>query len=111
MMKRIFVASPWRCFTKAATPFSRHCGFTIIEVSLSLVLLAMSVALSLPSYREMVEKRQSNHGAEQIEMHSHSQGNRLDLTVGNTGQVVLCENNANHTIPPHNTCPDRGVQR
>jgi type IV fimbrial biogenesis protein FimT len=33
---------------------------------LSIVLLAIGTALSLPSYREMVEKRQLTHGAEQI---------------------------------------------
>ncbi|MGH8035385.1 MAG: GspH/FimT family pseudopilin [Lysobacterales bacterium] len=33
---------------------------------MSLVLLAIGAALSLPSYREMVEKRQLTHGAEQI---------------------------------------------
>jgi Tfp pilus assembly protein FimT len=32
----------------------------------SLVLLAVAAALSLPSYRDMIEKRQLTHGAEQI---------------------------------------------
>jgi type IV fimbrial biogenesis protein FimT len=33
---------------------------------ISVVLLAIGAALALPSYREMVEKRQVTHGAEQI---------------------------------------------
>jgi len=44
----------------------RQSGFTISELMMSLVLLAVGAALSIPSYREMVEKRQLTHGAEQI---------------------------------------------
>ena len=45
---------------------SRQLGFSIVEVMMSLVLLAVGTALALPSYHEMVEKRQITHGAEQI---------------------------------------------
>jgi len=45
---------------------SRIAGFTIIELMISLMLLAVAAALSLPSYRDMIEKRQLTHGAEQI---------------------------------------------
>ncbi|HLF31017.1 MAG TPA: GspH/FimT family pseudopilin [Xanthomonadales bacterium] len=55
-----------RPFEKAAAPLPRQAGFTIVELMMSLVLLAIGAALSLPSYREMVEKRQLTHGAEQI---------------------------------------------
>ncbi len=41
-------------------------GFTLIEIMMSIVLLAIGAALALPSYREMVEKRQLTNGAEQI---------------------------------------------
>jgi type IV fimbrial biogenesis protein FimT len=44
----------------------RQTGFTIAELMMSLALLAVGAALSIPSYREMVEKRQLTHGAEQI---------------------------------------------
>ncbi len=44
----------------------RIAGFTIIELMISLLLLAIAAALSLPSYRDMIEKRQLTHGAEQI---------------------------------------------
>ncbi len=66
MKKRIFIDFPWRRYSKAASPLSRQSGFTIIELMMSLVLLAIGTALSLPSYREMMEKRQLTHGAEQI---------------------------------------------
>lgn len=45
---------------------SRNAGFTLIELMISLLLLAVAAALSLPSYRDMIEKRQLTHGAEQI---------------------------------------------
>ena len=65
MMKRNFVVSPlWRSARNPSLVASS--GLTIVEVMLSLVLLAITAALSLPSYREMVEKRQLTHGAEQI---------------------------------------------
>ncbi len=44
----------------------RHRGFTLVEVMMSVVLLAISAALALPSYRDMVEKRQVTNGAEQL---------------------------------------------
>ncbi len=46
--------------------FTNNSGFTIVEAMVSLALLAISAALALPSYRDMVEKRQVTHGAEQI---------------------------------------------
>ena len=55
-------------FASAGTASSnpRQSGFTILELMLSLVLLAIGAALSLPSYRAMIEKRQLTHGAEQV---------------------------------------------
>jgi len=41
-------------------------GFSLIEVMMSLVLLGIGMALALPSYRDMVEKRQVTNGAEQV---------------------------------------------
>jgi type IV fimbrial biogenesis protein FimT len=41
-------------------------GFTIVELMVSLVLLSITLTLALPSYREMVEKRQLTQGAEQV---------------------------------------------
>jgi len=66
MKKRIFALSSLQFIPLAASLRSRQSGFTIVEVMMSLVLLAIGAALSLPSYREMVEKRQLTHGAEQI---------------------------------------------
>jgi type IV fimbrial biogenesis protein FimT len=45
---------------------SRHRGFSILELMMSLVLVAIGTALALPSYRDMVEKRQVTNGAEQV---------------------------------------------
>jgi len=47
-------------------PFFHARGFTMIEVMMSVVLMAIGLALALPSYREMVEKRQVTNGAEQV---------------------------------------------
>jgi len=66
MQKGTFEYSTPRSARGDAVSFSRQSGFTIVEVMMSLVLLAIGAALSLPSYREMVEKRQLTHGAEQI---------------------------------------------
>jgi len=63
MNKRISCAAT-RPFQPALS--SRIAGFTIIELMISLLLLAVAAALSLPSYRDMIEKRQLTHGAEQI---------------------------------------------
>jgi prepilin-type N-terminal cleavage/methylation domain-containing protein len=49
-----------------ALPPVNQSGFSIIELMMSLVLLAIGAALSIPSYRAMVEKRQLTHGGEQI---------------------------------------------
>jgi type IV fimbrial biogenesis protein FimT len=45
---------------------SRNRGFSLIEVLMSIVLLGIGIALALPSYRDMVEKRQITNGAEQL---------------------------------------------
>lgn len=45
---------------------TRSAGFSMIETMMSLILLAVGMALAVPSYREMVEKRQITYGAEQL---------------------------------------------
>lgn len=45
---------------------SRHRGFSLVELMMSIVLIAVGTALALPSYRDMVEKRQVTNGAEQL---------------------------------------------
>ena len=46
--------------------FSRNRGFTLVEVLMSIVLVAIGMALALPSFRDMVEKRQVTNGVEQL---------------------------------------------
>jgi type IV fimbrial biogenesis protein FimT len=41
-------------------------GLTSVELMISIVLLSIVLSLALPSYRDMVEKRQLTQGAEQI---------------------------------------------
>ena len=64
--------------------FRRHRGFTIVEVMMSLVLIAIGSALALPSYRNMVEKRQLTNGAEQLS----SFINTVQSISSRTNQVV-----------------------
>jgi len=56
-----------RASRRGRTPQSlRVRGFTLIEVMMSVVLMGIGLALALPSYRDMVEKRQVTNGAEQV---------------------------------------------
>ena len=45
---------------------STHHGFTVIELMISLAVLAIITSLALPSYRNIMEKRQVTSGAEQL---------------------------------------------
>jgi type IV fimbrial biogenesis protein FimT len=45
---------------------SRFSGFTIIELMVSLALTAITLALALPSYSEMIDKRRLSSAAEQL---------------------------------------------
>jgi len=66
--------------------YSRHRGFSLVEVLMSLVLISIGIALALPSYRDMVEKRQVTNGAEQL------------ASFINTAQGVAQKNNSRVTI-------------
>ena len=179
--------------------FRRHRGFTVVELMMSIVLVAIGTALALPSYRDMVEKRQLTNSAEQLasfvssvqsistrtnrvvtvsytrahhdewcigavinandtacdctqtssctidgqefvldeslsngselvhnitggsysfdpvrglsdasltmELHTDSRNLKLNLMVNNTGRVVLCSDDASHSIPGYDVCP------
>ena len=66
MNKRNCNALLWRHRHHGTSLSFSQSGFSIAELMVSLALLAIGAALSIPSYREMVEKRQLTHGAEQI---------------------------------------------
>lgn len=57
---------PQRPASGGRHPLSRQRGFSIVELMMSVMLMAIGAALALPSYRDMVEKRQITNGAEQM---------------------------------------------
>jgi prepilin-type N-terminal cleavage/methylation domain-containing protein len=44
----------------------RHRGFSLVELMISVTLIAIGTALALPSYQDMIEKRQVTSSAEQL---------------------------------------------
>ena len=44
----------------------RNRGFSLVEIMMSIVLIAIGTALAIPSYQDMIEKRQVTNGAEQL---------------------------------------------
>jgi type IV fimbrial biogenesis protein FimT len=44
----------------------RHQGFTLVELMVTVALMAIAITLAIPSYRDMTEKRQVTNGAEQL---------------------------------------------
>lgn len=69
-------------------------GFTLVEVLMTIVLLGIGVALALPSYRDMVEKRQVTNGAQQL------------ASFINTAQGVAQRNNRRVTLSYQRTADD-----
>ena len=69
--------------------FRRHRGFTIVEVMMSIVLIAIGSALALPSYRNMVEKRQLTNSAEQLS----SFVNTVQSISTRTNQIITVSSN------------------
>lgn len=53
-----------RSFNPSATPVSR--GFTVIELMIVVVIVAIGVALAVPSWKAIIEKRHVVAGAERI---------------------------------------------
>jgi prepilin-type N-terminal cleavage/methylation domain-containing protein len=74
---------------------SNQQGFSLVEVMMSVVLIAIGLALALPSYRDMVEKRQVTNGAEQL------------ASFINTAQGVAQRNNRRVTISYTRTGDDQ----
>ena len=51
---------------KGKNGFSTNKGFTVIELMITIGVLAVIASLALPSYRSIIEKRQVTSGAEQF---------------------------------------------
>jgi len=97
MKKRNFSDLARRPLHKVAIPCFRQAGFTLVELMMSIVLLAIGAALSLPSYREMVEKRQLTNGAEQVlafvnsaQMESMKQNQVVTVSYARTADNNWC---------------------
>lgn len=43
-----------------------HRGFTLVELMMSIVLIGIGTSLALPSYRDMIDKRQLTNNAERL---------------------------------------------
>ena len=71
--------------------FRRHRGFTLVEVLMSTILIAIGTTLAIPSYRDMVDKRQLTHSAEQLA----SFVNSAQSISTRTNQVVTVSYNRN----------------
>lgn len=72
-------------------------GFSIIEMMIALVLIAIGSALALPSYQNMIEKRHLSRGAEQLmafvnsaQSRSLQWNERLNVSWIRTGDTAWC---------------------
>ncbi len=66
MQKRISKVAIRQRHNSSTSSITHQNGFSLIEFALTLVLLVVGATLSLPTYREMVEKQDLTEGAEQI---------------------------------------------
>lgn len=72
-------------------------GFSIVEMMIALVLIAIGSALALPSYQTMIEKRHLSRGAEQLmafmnsaQSRSIQWNERLNVSWNRTGDTEWC---------------------
>ena len=69
-------------------------GFTLIEVCMSMVLLAVSVVLTIPSYQDMVQNRQSVSTVEPLDIFVYdaqhfSDGEKLIPSIDSNGVYAI----------------------
>jgi len=72
-------------------------GFSIVEMMIALVLISIGAALALPSYQNMIEKRQLSRGAEKLMAFMNSAqsesirwNERLNVSWARTGDNEWC---------------------
>ena len=61
-----------------------HRGFTLVELMMSIVLIGIGTTLALPSYRDMIDKRQLTNNAERLASFVSS----VQTVSSRTNQVV-----------------------
>lgn len=72
---------------------ANHKGFTLVELAVTVGLLGISLALAIPAYRDMVQKRQLTNAAEQIAAFMSS----AQSVASRTNEVVTVSfNRADH---------------
>jgi len=82
--------------SKGSVPLHcRHRGSTLVELMVTVALMAIAVTLALPSYKNMTEKRQVTNGAEQL------------AAFINTAQGVAQRNNRMVTLSYQRTDDDQ----
>jgi type IV fimbrial biogenesis protein FimT len=85
----------WASPTTGVRSTSR--GFSIVEMMIALVLIAVGAALALPSYQNMIEKRQLTRGAEKLlafvnaaQSRSIQWNEQLNVSWSRTGDNQWC---------------------
>ena len=69
---------------------SPHRGFSLVEVMMSVVLLAVGAALAIPSYQDMVENRQESTETRQVASISYSQPDQDNRCFGPGASEIAC---------------------
>ena len=77
------------CLSRRSLNFSRNRGFSLVELAMSLLLLALSVALALPTYWTMMEQRQAASSAAPL---AHNQVDGREAGSDCTGAGHECVN-------------------
>lgn len=82
---------------KGKNGFSNNKGFTVIELMITIGVLAVLMSLALPSYRAIIEKRHVTSGAEQLaaflsvaQMEAVKRSENVTVSLGWTDNETWC---------------------